>query len=194
MKDFKFDKLAANYDEGYKGSVSQKFYKLLMKEITLQSGDKVLDVGCGTGTLLGYIASAVDIEGCGVDAEEKMIEVAREKHKNIEFSVASCDKLPFDGQKFEAVIACMAYHHFNNKDGFAMEAARVLKPGGVLYIVDPLFPLLMRKIINGILRLFRITGNFYTPQEIESRFAKYGFTGIGIAIDTYAQVVKLKSN
>jgi SAM-dependent methyltransferase len=88
----------------------------------------------------------------------------------------------------------MAYHHFGDKRGFAREAARVLKPNGALYVADPRFPWAVRKTLNGILRLIRVTGEFLAPQEIEARFAAYGFTGAGSAADTYAQVVKLQLN
>ena len=85
----------------------------------------------------------------------------------------------------------MAYHHFSDKAGFAREAARVLKPGGVLYISDPKFPFLVRKGINGVARLFRVTGEFLTAREIADRFAEYGFVFSGAAYSGYAQVVKL---
>ena len=192
MKDFKFDKRAASYDDGFEGKASQKFYNLLLREAALQPGAVVLDVGCGTGALLGRLDSAFGIIGYGVDVEENMIAQARAKHPAMRFSVAPCGQLPFENQTFDVIVACMAYHHFDDKEGFAREAARVLKPGGVLYIADPRFPWLFRKIMNGILRLVRIVGEFLTAQEMEARFAAYGFTGIGAAADAYAQVVKLQ--
>ena len=138
------------------------------------------------------VSDTYAIAGYGIDIEENMIAVAKEKCPQMSFSVAECDKLPFGSQTFDAVVACMAYHHFGNKEGFAREAARVLKPGCILYIADPRFPWLFRKMINGVLFLVRVTGEFLGPEEIKTRFAKYGFIGVGSAAKGYAQVVKLK--
>jgi ubiquinone/menaquinone biosynthesis C-methylase UbiE len=192
MKDFKFDKRAAKYDSGVEGKTSQKFYDLIMQEISLKQGDKVLDVGCGTGALLKRISDTVEIDGYGVDVEENMILEAKKKCQQMQFSIAQCNQLPFEDNSFDAVIACMAYHHFDDKAGFSREAARVLKPGGMLYIADPRFPWPIRKLVNGILKLVRIVGEFFTSKEIEERFAAYGFIGVGAVGKSYAQVVKLE--
>lgn len=191
-KDFDFSKRAARYDDGIEGKASRKFYNLLLREAELQSGAKVLDAGCGTGALLKKFADKSDIIGYGIDTEEKMIAEAKSKCPGMVFAAASCDNMPFEDQSLDVVIACMAYHHFRNKEGFAREAARVLKTGGVLYIADPRFPWLMRKALNGFFRLIRVEGAFYKPKEIESQFAKFGFSVIGTATDFYAQLIKLQ--
>ena len=46
----------------------------------MKPGDAVLDVGCGTGTVLNLISSAVEIKGFGVDVSQKMLEIAKEKN------------------------------------------------------------------------------------------------------------------
>ena len=190
-KDIDFSKRAASYDGGVMGKASQRFYNLLIREVELPPGAAVLDVGCGTGTILKRIADKTDITGYGTDIAENMIAEAKKKCPQMSFAIASCDKLPFGDQVFDAVTACLAYHHFNNKEGFAEVAVRVLKPGGVLYIADPRFPWLVRKTLNGFFRFFRVAGAFYNAKEIEARFAEYGFTGAGNAVHGYAQVVKL---
>jgi len=189
-----FSNYADTYDRGIAGKVSQKFYNLLVREVELTPGCAVLDVGCGTGTVLKMLADICPISGYGIDAEQNMIAAAKQQCPQIDFSVGRCDKTPFDDHSFDVVIACMAYHHFDNKEGFAIEAARLLKPGGVLYIADPRFPWLIRKTLNGVVRLFRIVGQFFSPQEIGARFSSAGFTGAGTAFDGYAQVVKLKKS
>lgn len=46
----------------------------------------------------------------------------------------------------------MAYHHFDNKIGFAKETGRIMKTDAYLYIVDPKFPTIIRQLINFKLR------------------------------------------
>ena len=191
-KDFKFDRMAGVYDDALGGKGSRRFYDLLLREITLTSGAAVLDVGCGTGAFLKKLSDTCPLAGFGVDLEKNMIEEARKKHPQMDFQEASCDSVPHDDSSFDAMVSCMAYHHFENKDGFAKEASRLLKPGGVVYIADPRFPWLLRKALNGFFKLIRINGGFLTPDETAARFSAYGFECAGYAYDGYAQVVKLR--
>ena len=192
LKDFTFAKRASSYDEGFEGKASRKFYSLMLREVKLTAGASVLDMGCGTGELLRQLSNACAIDGYGVDAEHNMIAVAKCKCPRMHFQQARCEETPFDDQSFDAVIACMAYHHFADKEGFAREAARLLKPGGFLYVADPRFPLFVRKAINGVVRHIGVAGEFFAPEEIAARFSGFGFELAGIAFDGYAQVVTLK--
>jgi len=191
-KDFKFDKMAAGYDDALAGKGSKRFYDLLLREIEIFPNTKVLDVGCGTGALLGRLADTCPIIGYGIDLEENMIAVAKSKRPDFNFQKSRCDNTPFEDNEFDIIISCMAYHHFDNKQGFIKEAARIVKPGGEVYIVDPRFPWFLRKLMNGVARLANVAGAFCTPREIEMQFSEAGFSSAGFAYDGYAQVVKLR--
>lgn len=65
--DFKFDVRASVYDEQFEGKFSEKVYRLVTETIELSPGDKILDVGCGTGTILRRLSDTCDIEGFGID-------------------------------------------------------------------------------------------------------------------------------
>ena len=191
-EDFKFDKRADKYDEGFEGKSSKKFYDLVTANVELAEGMNVLDAGCGTGTILRRLADKCPINGYGIDVEEKMLERAKTKCPKMDIRLCSCDQTPFANAQFDAVVACMAYHHFPDKDGFSCEAARLLKSGGRLYIADPKLPLPLRKVVNAALDIHKINGRIYTADEISANFAPYGFTKLFERSDAYAQLVCLE--
>ena len=192
QKKFSFSKRAQKYDTGFEGRFSQQFYNALLSQIKPKLKENILDVGCGTGCLLKKIADRYAINGYGIDVEYNMIQVAKEHCPEMNIQQSACEKTPFDNSTFNLVTACMAYHHFSNKSGFAREAARILKTSGYLYIADPRLPFIIRKIINSLLRMFNVTGQFLTVQEIANQFAEYGFVLSSSFEKGCVQVVELK--
>lgn len=191
-KDFKFDKRAESYDEGFEGRSSKKFYDLITGSVAITDGMNVLDMGCGTGTILYRLAQEHSINGFGIDVEEKMLEQAKKKCPGMDFRLCSCDDTPFEDGAFDVIIACMAYHHFPDKDGFSKEAARLLKKGGMLYIADPKLPLPVRKVLNTALHLHKVAGRVYTADEVTTNLEPYGFERVYDKSDAYAQLVCLR--
>ena len=106
-------------------------------------GDKVLDVGCGTGTLAIAIKSHVGAgEVHGIDASPEMVQVAMEKSSkdgsDIDFRVALVEAIPFPDACFDLVTSSFMLHHLPDDlkaKGF-LEIRRVLKPGGRFVAVD----------------------------------------------------------
>ena len=133
----KFDRYAKGYDAGWQGTKSARFYDDLIKELDIQPNDAVLDVGCGTGTVLHFIASHTPIRGYGLDISAEMLDVARKKNPGFDFRLGDSKKLPYADSSMDVIMACMAYHHFADQKGFREEAKSVLKPNGWLYICDP---------------------------------------------------------
>lgn len=184
----KFDKYAEKYDLGFMGKCSRRFYIDLIKELDIEDGNCVLDVGCGTGNILAYIGKKNEINGYGLDISENMIKIAKQKNNKYNFIVGDSSKLPYDDESMDVVIACMAYHHFPNQEKFRQEALRVLKPRGMLYISDPRFPLFVRKIFNFC---FKEAG-FYSTNKNKKDFEECDFTTINRKKDLYVQVLKFK--
>ena len=184
----KFDKYADNYDLGFMGNGSRRFYEDLLKEIDIHDGYSVLDVGCGTGTILNCIGKEKNIKGYGLDVSENMIQVAKEKNTQYEFVTGDSAKLPYKDESMDVVMACMAYHHFSNQDEFRKEALRVLNPWDILYISDLRFPFFIRAFFNNF---FKDAGFRSTKRNIE-KIEKTGFKFISIQKDLYVQVLKLQ--
>ena len=120
------------------------FREKLVDLATLASGERVLDVGCGTGSLAIAAKRRVGVTGIvsGIDASPTMI--ARAKHKarkarlEIDLRTAIIEALPFPDAAFDIVLSTMMLHHLPRKaraDG-AREMQRVLKPGGRVLAVD----------------------------------------------------------
>ena len=184
----KFDQYAETYDAGWRGTKSARFYEDLIKELEINPGDAVLDVGCGTGTVLKFISSKTEIKGYGLDISPQMLEVARKKNPGFEFAEGNCETLPYKDNSMDVIMACMAYHHFSDQEQFRREAYRVLKPNGKMYICDPRFPWIVRVFFNNC---FKDAG-FYTPKKNAADFAGSGFRVEKITKDLYVQVLTLK--
>jgi ubiquinone/menaquinone biosynthesis C-methylase UbiE len=106
-------------------------------------GEKVLDVGCGTGTLAFALKSSVGTgEVHGIDAFPEMIEVAKEKvaksGSDIDFQVALIEAIPFPDATFDLVTSSLMLHHLPDdiKRTGLDEIRRVLKPGHRFMAMD----------------------------------------------------------
>jgi ubiquinone/menaquinone biosynthesis C-methylase UbiE len=127
------------------GREHERFRQHVLELAALESGECLLDAGCGTGMMASRIAARYP--GCtvhGIDLSPRMIAVARRDAKKqglaVDFRVGSITDLPYPGDSFDVVITNIMYHHLDlaEKRRAVAEIARVLrgpepvggKPGG----------------------------------------------------------------
>jgi demethylmenaquinone methyltransferase/2-methoxy-6-polyprenyl-1,4-benzoquinol methylase/phosphoethanolamine N-methyltransferase len=150
----------------------------------IKTGDKVLDVGCGTGdlTLAAKARAGAAGEVFGIDASPEMIEVAQHKaaHRGIpiSFQVDLIEKLSFADAQFDVVLSSLMMHHLPRElklKGLA-EIRRVLKPGGRLVIVDIKHPVTHTEhLLTGLL----MHGGMQSGvQDLPPMMTEAGFTQI----------------
>ena len=109
-----------------------------------QPGQRVLDVGSGTGRLAFALADRVGPGGsvAGVDAASEMVARAnknnRRRRRPVTFTTARAQQLPFPEESFDAVTCTLALHHVAPDDRAAAvaEIHRVLRPGGRVLIAE----------------------------------------------------------
>jgi ubiquinone/menaquinone biosynthesis C-methylase UbiE len=118
---------------------------LVLEQLDLQKSHRVLDVGCGTGSLTRKIAGVLDGQAGGhvdgVDAAERMLDVARRKTPEgmpVRFEAALAEELPYPDHTFDRAVSTFFFHHieFDLKVRALTEMWRTLKPGGVAVVVD----------------------------------------------------------
>ena len=108
----------------------------------LRPGMRLLDVGCGPGTISMGLASAVAPgEFVGIDIEASQIEMANAAasaggHSNAVFQVGDALNLPYEDNSFDVVHSHAVLMHIPDASGAAAEMFRVLKPGGLISCRD----------------------------------------------------------
>lgn len=93
------------------------------------NGKALLDIGCGDGAILKYIAERSGVAlACGCDIDTRPF-----KEENVEICEGSSDKLPYGDDSFDAIYTVSTFEHIPNHVDTLSEVLRVLKPGGVFY-------------------------------------------------------------
>ncbi|MDR2901396.1 MAG: class I SAM-dependent methyltransferase [Treponema sp.] len=167
-----YNKIASNYDESLDGKLTAQFKKTLLTFCDVSDGDKVLDVGCGNGTLIHEISQKGSIEAYGVDISPNMIAECKKRYVGIQFDVSSAESFQFEDDSLNVITICCVLHHLNDAELFVKEAKRVLKKDGVLLIAEIWIPAIIRQIANMIiLPLYRAGDNTLFSRKMLKRLA-----------------------
>ena len=150
-----FGERAQRYNEGWLGQLHHQIADRAadLALTCVPAPRRILDVGCGTGYLLGRLAArAPQAEAlAGIDAASAMVEVARgaANDDRLRFVVGTAERLPWPAASFDLVVSTTSFDHWADQRAGLAQCARVLEPGGYLVLADLFSVLLLPTLLAG---------------------------------------------
>ena len=181
--------LTVLYDPLLRWTMRESVFKeQLIRQARIRSGERALDLGCGTGTpTLRLKQVHPDAEVVGLDADPRALRIAEAKAARdglqVTFDRGMAFALPYPDDAFDRVLSSLLFHHLTheNKEHTAREVVRVLRPGGELHVAN------WGKAQNGMMRaaflLVQLLDGFETTTEnvrgaVPHVFAAAGFEDV----------------
>ena len=173
-----FKRISGIYDKGFFGKKMFNGVKKMVEIANIKRKSKILDIGCGTGSLLFILSKDKTLELHGFDLSEEMLKVAKEKLKNkanLKLISATKFKKEYKKNYFDYIFISDAFHHLPSQEKVINDSKILLRKGGKLIIEDFSFG----KIGNKIFHLIE-PGNsgMHTLAEFRNLFEKNKFNNI----------------
>ena len=115
----------------------------LIEQARITSAQRILDIGCGTGTLAVQLKQErADVEVIGLDPDPKALRRAKAKatraRVSVQFDQGFADALPYASGSFDRVLSSLMFHHLEDetREKTLKEVLRVLKPAGSFHLLD----------------------------------------------------------
>jgi len=112
-------------------SLTYRRHCRLIRRLDVRLGERVLDIGCSTGTSLTEVCATWGVHGVGIDLSPGSIAIAQEVNPlGLEYYVASAEALPFADREFDHILCFDVLEHTARPEVAIREAYRCLSPGG----------------------------------------------------------------
>jgi ubiquinone/menaquinone biosynthesis C-methylase UbiE len=136
--------LTSLYDPVVRWTTRERTFKgKLLAQAAVSPGDRVLDVGCGTGTLTIELKQRCpESTIVGIDADADVLAIAARKLRaagvEVALDIGRSDDLPYEDATFDRAVSSLMLHHLTRaeKKMTLRELFRVLRPGGQLHVAD----------------------------------------------------------
>lgn len=132
-----FDVWSKFYRLGPFGRELRRIQRMALERLRVVPGQVVLDLGCGPGDGAARLAST-GAHAIGLDYSQGMLETARKEPTLAgRLSRGDAGRLPFKDASFDKLVCTNSFHHYPDHFKALCEMRRVLKPGGLMVLVDP---------------------------------------------------------
>ncbi|HEY5524942.1 MAG TPA: class I SAM-dependent methyltransferase [Clostridium sp.] len=172
------------FTEGYNDIISDSEHlNKILEDMILKSGNKVLDLGTGSGYVAFALAEKFKVCNIiGLDIVNNTIKrnneiVKEEQISNIKFIAYDGITIPFEKDSFDSVVTRYALHHFPNIENTIKELESIVKCNGQVFVSDPTPNDIDDKGFIDDYMKQRDDGHikFYTKSQYETMFNRYGF-------------------
>lgn len=190
------------YDRGWRGGLDQGKEQrgnlqtnldFLTQTGLLKTGDKILEIGCGIGTVV-FELGRQGYDVIGTDISRVAIEYGLAKYGDIRLEVQPAETLAFDDETFDVILSFDLFEHIARIDRHVAEVRRLLKPQGCYLFQTPnkysnaVFETLSQKS----LKWRRYHPSLHTPGRLKRRLARHGFDTQFVKMDQVNEYTEAK--
>lgn len=156
-----YDEIALQYARNRK--LHPEVLRELLSTGNVGDGERVLEVGCGTGNYILAFESALSCSCWGIDPSRQMLRKAEARSKSVYFQVGEAGAEGLQSNAFTFVFSVDLIHHLSRVEDYFLEAYRILKSGGRLCTVTD-----SEWIIRN-----RVPLTSYFPETVEIELSRY---------------------
>jgi ubiquinone/menaquinone biosynthesis C-methylase UbiE len=191
-----------NYQRYFVPAIGRPFAEDLIAEASLDGGERVLDVACGTGVVARLAAERVGPDGtlAALDVNPAMLATARSIPSSgaaIQWYEATAEAIPLPDGAFDVVLCQLGLQFVADKKAALREMRRVLVPGGLVLVSAPppngffdvLDAALSRHVGDKAAAFVRMVFSLGAPETIEGLFREAGLTDVSVR--TYSKRLRL---
>jgi len=194
------DEMARSLEARGRTPAQARLRRRFLRFVPVRSGERVLEVGCGTGVVVRDLAALVGRRGevVGIDASRRLLERARAlcrdhgRGARVTLRVADGASLPFAAGRFDAALAITVILHVADPLRVVNEMARVTRPGGRVGLQDQDFGvvavthpdrLLTERILRGVAE--RVYEEPHSGRRLPGLLRAAGLTEVRLLTDVY---------
>jgi ubiquinone/menaquinone biosynthesis C-methylase UbiE len=187
---------AESYERHFVPAIGEPVARRLVDAACPGPGERVLDIACGTGSVTRLAVEAVGSDGtvAGLDANPRMLEVARAVAPDgVDWYEASAEDVPLSAASFDLVLCSMGLQFFSDKAQAVREMHRVLAPGGRAVWctpgpTPPIFQAIDQALVNhigpGASMFVHAVFSLHDPAEARTLMQDAGFDRVDVEVST----------
>jgi ubiquinone/menaquinone biosynthesis C-methylase UbiE len=165
--------------------VMQRQFMRVANALNLQPGIRLLDLGCGAGIFLSWLARQMEGKYYGIDLSLNSAQSAKELSTQLSLAVGDAEVLPYKNESFDRISCNGAAHHLLDLHSALAEMFRILAPGGILALYEPTSTRLTNAVRNAFVGFDKYESpadlahkEEFTSQSVKSTLLKVGFRDI----------------